>query len=656
LDDKLTLTASIAASSANATYGDPNAFRYAAVFNPTAPVYAQSTDANYAKYGGYYQQEAFDLFNPVAIVKQQVREGNGKKLLASFKADYEIMPGLKYSMVLARDIRSNLFGQSFERTAYYGGRSGAGFAGRSNNESTNDYLSSTLTYAKEMGKTNLNFLAGYDYQSFNNQGFSASASGFITDAYSYNNLAGASDWKNGKGIANSYQEGSKLIAMFGSVRMSHDDTYFASASVRREGSTRFGANNKWGLFPAISVGVNLKKFIDIKGLDLLKLRAGYGVTGNIPSESYLSLATVGNGPLFYYNGNFVPTYSVDKNANPDLRWEKKAETNVGLDFAALNYDLTGTFDVYTRSTTDLIYRTSVPVPPNLTQYTWKNVGNLSNSGVELLLNYKAIKGKEFNWTTGINLATFSTKIVSLLTDDSGKAADFETANVGAPGQNLTNQIFVQAGAPVGQIYGPVFTGIDAKGNPTYQDINGDGKGEISDRTVIGNGLPKLIYGWSNTLNFGALSLNFLLRGVTGHNLVNEYRVFYENASTSEITSWNRVKTKYWDPNLKRAEYSSRYVEKADYLRLDNITLAYDLPVKNVGTLSKARVYVSGNNLFTITNYTGVDPEVRYADPGSSDVGNTPSRLLNPDPLAPGIDRRSTYFSTRSFTLGVNVSF
>jgi TonB-dependent starch-binding outer membrane protein SusC len=656
LDDKLTLTASIAASSLQASFGDPNAFRYAAVFNPTAPVYAQATDANYAKYGGFYQQEAFDLFNPVAIVKQQVREGNGKKMLASVRAEYEIVPGLKYAMVLARDIRSSITGQSFERTAYYGGRSGQGFASRSTNESTNDYLSSTLTYGTAMGKTNLNFLAGYDYQDFNNQGFNASASGFITDSYSYNNLDGASDWKNGKGLANSYQEGSKLIAMFGSVRMSHDDTYYASASVRREGSTRFGTENKWGLFPAVSVGVNLKKFINFKGLDILKLRAGYGVTGNIPGENYLALATVGNGPLFFYNGAFVPTYLINKNANSSLKWETKAETNIGLDFAAMNLDLTGTLDVYTRDTRDLIYRTSVPVPPNLTQYTWKNVGNLKNSGIELLLNYKAIKGKDFNWTTGINLATFNTKIVSLLTDDSGKAADFETANVGAPGQNLTNQIFVQAGAPVGQIHGPVFTGIDANGNPTYQDINGDGVGNISDRTVIGNGLPKLSYGWSNTVNFGGLSLNFLLRGVTGHNLVNEYRVFYENASPSEITSWNRVKTTYWDPKLKRSDYSSRYVEKADYLRLDNITLAYDLPIKNMGTLSKARVYVSGNNLFTITNYTGVDPEVRYADPGSSDVGNAPGRLANPDPLAPGIDRRSTYFSTRAFTLGVNVSF
>jgi TonB-dependent starch-binding outer membrane protein SusC len=656
LNDKLTLIATIAATSRNSTLGDPNAFRYAAVFNPTAPVYAPTTDANYAKYGGYFQQEAFDLFNPVAIVKQQVREMVGKKILASARAEYEIVPGLKYAMTFARDIRNNIGGQSFERTAYYGGRSGQGFAGRFTNESTNDYLSSTLTYAKELGKTNLNFLAGYDYQDFNNQGFSAAASGFITDDYSYNNLAGASDWKNGKGIANSYQDESKLIAMFGSVRVSHDDTYFASASVRREGSTRFGADNKWGLFPAISAGVNLNKFFQIKGVDALKLRAGYGVTGNIPGESYLALATVGNGPLFFYNGAFVPTYLVDKNANPGLKWEKKAEANIGLDFSALNYDLTGTIDVYTRNTTDLIYRTSVPVPPNLTQYTWKNVGNLQNSGIEVLLNYKAIKGKEFNWTTGVNLATFNTKIVSLLTDDSGKAADFETANVGAPGQNLTNQIFVQAGAPVGQIQGPVFTGIDAAGNPTYQDINGDGKGDIADRTIIGNGLPKLSFGWTNTVSFGALSLNFLLRGVTGHNLVNEYRVFYENASPSEITSWNRVKTKYWDPKLKRSDYSSRYVEKGDFLRLDNITLAYDLPVANLGTLSKARVFVTANNLFTLTNYTGVDPEVRYADPGSSDVGNEPTRILNPDPLAPGIDRRSTYFSTRAFTLGVNVSF
>ena len=204
-------------------------------------------------------------------------------------------------------------------------------------------------------------------------------------------------------------------------------------------------------------------------------------------------------------------------------------------------------------------------------------------------------------------------------------------------------IRVAEGEKIGQIYGPIYTGPDAAGNPTFKDLNGDGTGTTDDKAMLGNGIPNFTLGFNNSFTLGNFTLNAFLRGAFGHSLINQFRVFYEDRNPGSILSYNRVNTKYADPKLKDAKYSSLHVEKGDFIRLDNMQLGYTLPVK--GVFNKAFVYLAGNNLFTITGYTGVDPEVRFGD--SEDNGN---------PLAPGIDRRDNYFTTRSFSLGVNFGF
>ncbi|MEJ7682738.1 MAG: TonB-dependent receptor [Segetibacter sp.] len=312
-----------------------------------------------------------------------------------------------------------------------------------------------------------------------------------------------------------------------------------------------------------------------------------------------------------------------------------------MDFALLKNRLSGTVDYYNRNTSDLIFNVSVPVPPNLANRTWKNVGTLSSSGVELAIKYDVIQKSNFSWETGGNFSTYHVKLSKLSADIAPGSYIGET-NLGTPGQEATQITRAYAGADIGLIWGPVYKGLDQDGKYLFDDgAGGTTKDENKYRTLIGKGLPKYEFGWTNTFNYGNFDLNFFLRSSIGHDLVNTYRAFYENATV--VSAYNAVKTKYYNPAIKDGQkFSSLHVERASFVKLDNATLGYNFKLSKTGTIKSVRAYVNGQNLFFITNYTGVDPEVRYSD--------------NNNALAPGVDRRETWVRTKSFTLGVNVGF
>ena len=418
---------------------------------------------------------------------------------------------------------------------------------------------------------------------------------------------------------------------------------FLSASLRREGSTQFGENNKWGMFPAVSVGFDVTRLTEIPSVNTLKVRASYGVTGALPPSSYLSLFLYGpTGRSFPYNGVYIPTYEPTQNENPDLKWEKKGELDLGLDFALLGNRLTGNFDYYNRKTKDLLFNATVPVPPYPTDKRWMNIGTLENKGVELLLAYDVIKSKNLTWNTGVNFSTYNVKLTELNKDLAGTVIG--ASNLGSPGQEQTQITRAVEGEKIGIIWGPIYRGLDANGKFLFDD--GTGKPVLSDayKTKIGNGLPKFELGWTNTFRYKNLDLNIFLRGQFGHDLVNTYRAFFETSQSTVIASYNVVKTKYYDADLTSPlTFSSLYVENASFVKLDNATLGYDFNIKN-GAIKGLRAFITGQNLFVITNYTGVDPEVRYT------YGNPPNVL------APGVDARDTWVRTRSYTLGVNLKF
>uniref|UniRef100_UPI004048CC08 SusC/RagA family TonB-linked outer membrane protein n=2 Tax=Algoriphagus sp. TaxID=1872435 RepID=UPI004048CC08 len=652
LKDKALFSINISNTTADRQFGNDNSFRYAIISNPTLPIYDPNPQS--PNFGGYSERDIFDWFNPVSIAEQNINDGREGRLLTSIRGEYNFTDNFKVSAFYSSQRETFWNGSYSPKTAKFGGGFGRkGLATVQNNETLNDLFEATANYEQSVGKLNMSFLGGYSYQEFFNQGDYTQAGNFLTDAFTYNNLGAALDFANGLATVYSYASENKLVAFFGRANFNFDDTYLLSISSRYEGSTRFGENNKWGLFPAVSAGVNLANLVDITGVNALKVRASYGRTGTQPGESYISLLRYGRQGNFFYNGAFVPSYGPVSNNNPDLSWETKDEVNVGLDFVAFNNKLSGTIDYFTRVTSGMILPINVPVPPNLFPTTLLNIGEVENSGLEVLLNYNAIDKSDFKWNVGVNFSTLATNLRSLSAGDLSFGAVNYRSNFGSPGQNLTQLIRVQENGPLGQIWGPIQTGVDENGAPIMKVINGTAKDANGnpvycncddDRAQLGTAYPTINFGINNSFNYKNWDLNFFFRGSLGHSLINSYRGFYENTESTTVQNWNIVKTKYFDPNIKKAEYNSSHVEKADFMILDNATIGYNFNVKQGKSVGKIRTFLSVQTPFMFTGYTGVDPSVRYQDPE------------NGDPLAPGIERRATYFTTTITTLGLNLSF
>jgi TonB-dependent starch-binding outer membrane protein SusC len=336
-----------------------------------------------------------------------------------------------------------------------------------------------------------------------------------------------------------------------------------------------------------------------------------------------------------------------------LSGETKGELNAGIDYSLMNGKLSGTLDVFNRKTSDLILFAPVAVPPNLAPNTWLNSGGFTTNGVEFAINYALINTESFSYTPSLILTSYQTVLDKYL-DNTPRL--FRT-NLGAPGQNLDvpNQglHILEVGKPIGQITAPIWDGktLD-NGKPVFSDQNGDGKVDISDWEVVGNGLPTFEASLNNAFKFGKIDLNLFFDAAFGHSMVHENRAFYEIKPA--VLAANIIKTKYFDEKVTTASYNQTHVEKADFVRLNNASIGYMLSTGSKKYFKSARVYASGQNLLTFTGYTGVDPTVRTGDKGSVDSGGREAEFA--DPLAPGIDRRSTYYTTRTFTVGVNLGF
>lgn len=641
LKDKLIVNLNLITTRRNADLGWSEAFKYAVIYNPTAPIYDPAT-------GNYFESGGVDYYNPLAVLQENSRTLETKRLNVVASAEYEIIEGLKFLTRYAQQSTSDYEEVFFPRTATFSrnflglsGNARGGYIWKRDFEGFNQLYENTLTYEKRFDDLNVTVLGGYSYQDFENKEFRVGGGNFITDA-SAQSFSTAQDFTAGKGDIQSYKNANRLVAFFGRLNFNYDDLAYLSASLRREGSTQFGVNYKWGMFPAVSAGANIDRLLEIPGLNLLKLRASYGVTGSLPRESYLSLQTLAPGGAKFYAGNdvYISSYLPNKNANPDLRWEKKAEFDIGVDFSLLNHRLTGSADYYNRVTTDLIFQVTVPVPPNLANRTWKNIGKLESNGIELSIGYDVLRKSNFNWNTRVNFTTYNINLAELSSDFSSGSYIGET-NMGTPGQEQTQITRAMVGEDIGILWGLKYQGVDESGKYIFQDTDENGAINANDNTIIGHGLPDFEFGWTNTFTYGNFDFNFLLRGSVGHDLINSYRAFYETPVAKG--QYNIVNSKYFDPRINDTQvFSSLHVERASFVKLDNATLGYTFPVSNTGAIKSLRAYLNGQNLFMITDYTGVDPEVRYSD--------------GVNVLAPGVDRRETWVWTRSFTLGVNVQF
>jgi len=361
---------------------------------------------------------------------------------------------------------------------------------------------------------------------------------------------------------------------------------------------------------------------------------------------------LGPGGNFFYNGEFVPGYAPVSNANTDLGWEKKGEFNVGLDFSFFDGSLYGALDYYTRTTTDLLFEYEVPVPPNLYTMAWLNLGEINNSGLELSLSWNAVRRGDFSYTTSITPTWYmKNELVSLSGNFNGAELTYgvrDLGGMGAPGMSDVPLVRAEEGQPIGQLWALVFEEIDADGNLIHKDLNEDGTIDPNDRQVVGNGLPDFEMGWANVFRYKSWDMVITFRTVLGHDINNTFRAFYEVPLM--IGSYNLPATATDQRNSETGTLvnnssgvlSSHHIEDGSFFSLDNFSLGYNFDLSGSSAFRDIRVFLSGNNLFYLTSYKGVDPNPRYEDGGN--------------PLIPGIDRRNTWFRTRSVSLGVSLGF
>jgi iron complex outermembrane receptor protein len=660
LNDKLTLDLNLAATQRESQFGFADAFRYASIFNPTSPV--KSSDPAYAQYDGYFQQNVFDYYNPASIVELDKNEGTNRILNLSLKGSYELIKGVHLDAFYSIQTIGALGGQYYDKNDFWGGYYRNGLASRQEDNSSNRLFETIARFNSDLTPDlNLKILGGYSYQDFTNEGFSAQGGDFTTDAFSFNNLSAALNFKNGYGTITSYKNSNRLVAFFGRVNLNIKSLWFFSASVRYEGSSRFGSANKWDLFPSLGAGIDFARLLSISSADYLKLRFGYGVTGNQPAESYISLEQLDHNYAFNYynypyNGKFIPVYTVSNNPFPGLKGETKTEFDAGFDFSFHNSKLSGSIDLYSSSATNLLFQNYVQSPPNLYYYAWMNLGKIRNSGLELSLNYNVVKKSDLSFTIFFASSFFlNNRIVSLSGKYNGIDLKYGTQDLGYLEHGDLPLIKVAEGKPVGQIEAWVFKEIGPDGQLILTDLDNNGYVNYADIKVVGNGLPKILIGFSNVITFKNWDLNIFLRGVLGHNLINSYRAEYEAPhlvyyyNVPETTADMRNPSTHTLMSTSSGVYSSKDVEDASFVSLDNICLGYNFLLPEKSSFRKIRLYLAGNNLFYITWYKGSDPNPRYSD--TENYGGTYN-----NPLIPGVDRMDTWPRTRSVTFGANVVF
>ena len=499
-------------------------------------------------------------------------------------------------------------------------------------------------------------VAGYSYRYSKWQRFKGENSGFVNDIFEENNLTAGTQLVAGKSLLESEKEDNKLIAFFGRLNYSYNGKYLFQGIYRREGSSRFGRNNKWGNFGSVSAGWNLasEDFMQNVGfVNDLKFRIGYGITGNQGIPNYRSLVTLGTGnPYINPDGVWRQTYGPNRNPNPNLRWERKHELNVGLDFGLFNGRLSGAIDYYNRITKDLLGDYTSQQPSFIRNLIFTNVGQISSRGLEVTLHAVTMQKSDFTWTTDFTGSTSSGRMDSF-SNDVYKADSQPFGPIGGAGA-LGNAIRTFEGGKLGQFYGKRFAGFTDDGNWLFYNREGeavpfdqinDSPTDLAntDLAVIGNAIPKFYASLTNSFSYKNIDFRIFLRGRFGYDILNTQALSYGNKVALPNNVLSTAFTKYGELN-DTYMYSDYYLENGSHVKIDEISLGYTFKL-NTTKIRNFRVYVTGQNLATITGYSGNDPDF-INDSGIGTDENFP----------PGVDRRSPYPRTRSFLIGLNIGF
>lgn len=593
-------------------------------------------------------------YNPLALMEENKSETVWKRNQFVGKTALEIWKGLVWSV--------NYSWSNYQSTysAYNTRNSQLEGIGNKNGQATrNTYFGreqtfeTYLNYDFKVGKSKWGLMGGYSWEEKkNNDGFGLSVEGYYNDDLGWYNMSYA---QTILGVQNSVQSGYlekvRNISFYGRVNYSFDSRYMLQATIRRDGSSVFGKNNRWGTFPSVSAAWNIteEKFMQNQHIfDNLKLRAGYGISGNAMGfDVYSSYNTYGASGTFVYNGKTYRTYGATKNANPDLKWESTGMLNIGLDFAFLKGRLNGTVEVYHKKTKDLIW--SYPVSTTQHIYGWidANVGEMTNKGIEFTLNAVPVRTKNFMWSTTLNLSHNKNTV------DKMQNETFHTTNLtqgdpmvaGVSADGWTQRIM--EGEPIGTFYTYQYAGtVNGRSEYYVLDENGNRTGEttnnpsLKDRSITGCAQPKLNAGWNNTLTYKNWSLNAFITGVFGNDVYNSARAHYTSAQM--FSDGKNVLKEFLNNPASDASGSlpsDRFIEKGSYVRLQTLSLSYTFRNCFNDWIQDLTLYGTANNLFTITSYKGLDPEVNLGG------------------IDPGIDYRwSRYPHTRTFMVGVKINF
>ena len=665
LKDKLKLTGEILADETNGSTGFSPSYTYrmACIQGPTQPIYNED--------GTWYERAIYNYDNPLSYIYE--REGMTRTRNLRFNGQFELKPieSITIKGLYVRKGQSYLNGYydtHNDVTTTESGRNG--YASRYASDNVTDMAELSAAWQKDFGKHHLSAVAGYSYESNTYEYFGGSNYNFPTDAYSYNNLAAGMALAEGQGSLYSYKQNTKLIGLFARATYNYDDRYLLMLSLRRDGSSKFGKDHKWGNFPGVSAGwrLNNEGFLkDAWWLNNLKLRAGFGITGIDVSSPYQSLASLDYSGYYMYNGEWIQTLTPVRNDNPELRWEKKLEYNIGLDFAVLNERLSGSIDLYQRDTKDGLYDYEVPVPPY--QYGWimANAAHLQNRGMEVLINAVPVKTRDIEWSTSISGSYNQNKLVSLSYGDFQTTNYFDTGHTGEPIQTTTHR--VMEGWPIGNFYGLKSVGLSDDGLWVVERLRYDDDGNVvskyydyaanagqSDWQVLGNGVPDFYLNWNNNVRYKHFDLAVSMRGAFGFQILNYQKMYYGNHTllynflNCAFDEFDAIDAKTGQKTGNKVilndtqRYVSYYVEDGDYWKIDNVTLGYNMQFKN-DYIKKARIYATVHNLATFTGYSGLDPEVSTSY-NSGDFGG----------YNPGVDSRDKYPTIRSFTFGAVLTF
>lgn len=610
-------------------------FKEAALMNPTYPIYDESTAS------GYYLP--IRNGNPIEQMNNKESYGDGNFFRGSVKATLKLFEGLKFSAFGALEDGDN-YTYWYNRTIN-SDLEGSGKAGRNTDNSRSKLFEATFDYNKSFGGHSIAAVAGFSYQNFMYDGSSIDNKGFPTANIKYFQIGNGTEDRSDL-HASSYRNSNTLAAFFGRVNYSYMEKYMLSASLRREGSSRFGANHKWGYFPAVSAGwrISGEDFMaDASAVNDLKLRLGFGVTGNNLNADLMSVAKLDKSGTFWYNGKTTATYAVSQNINPDLRWEKKYEYNLGVDYAFFDNRLFGSLDVYYRQTRDLLWDYEVPTPPYQYPTLLANAGQMDSYGVELSISGIPAKTKDFTWITTPTVS-FNRNYITKLSDPKlgFNYKQTTSGSVSEDGLMSTNTQILKEGESVGTFYGYKFLAINDGEwyfeTPAGGVIKSDGTAEAY-RMALGNAQPLFTFGWNNTLRYKNFDMSLFFRGVFGNKILNVTRwAFGPSASAQtnifmkDVDGENTVLT-------NKGVFSDYYLEDGSYIKLDNLTLGYTFKVNDCKYVDHLRVYATGQNLLTLTKYSGQDPEVNTTDVWSA-----------------GIDYCDFYPTVATFMLGVNISF